>query len=338
MCARVSVILPAFNAAETLGAAIASVRAQTFRDWELLVVDDGSTDRTVEIARQAGAADARISVVSQPHAGVACALNTGLTRARGDYVARMDADDIAFPPRLARQIEFLDRSPAIGLCACLVEFGGDAQANAGYALHVEWINSLISAEDIALNRFIESPLAHPSVVFRRALVDQFGGYAEGDFPEDYELWLRWLGSGVRMAKVPEVLLRWNDRPSRLSRSDRRYAPEKFYAVKARWIAAELRQIPTPARQVWIWGAGRNTRKRAEPLGRAGVVIAGYIDIDPKKTGHTIMGRPVIGPDALPSPGDAFVLGYVATRGARDVIRPQLRDRGYHEGRDFLMCA
>src|SRR6185436_16591977 len=104
----------------------------------------------------------------------------------------------------------------IGLVGCLVEFGGDRSASEGYALHVDWINALTTPDEIALNRFVESPLAHPSVMFRRELVEKHGGYRAGDFPEDYELWLRWMEAGARMGKVPRVLLTWQDGPGRLS--------------------------------------------------------------------------------------------------------------------------
>ena len=337
MLPSVSVLLPVHNAAATLGRAIGTIREQTFREWELLVVDDGSTDASTEIALMASQGDDRIRVLTQPHGGIVAALNHGVAIARGIYLARMDADDESWPERLEEQRTFLNRHPEIGLVGCLVEFGGDRSTNLGYAMHVDWINSLVTPEAIALNRFVESPFAHPSVMMRRDLLDQHGPYREGDFPEDYELWLRCLDAGVKMAKVPRVLLRWNDPPNRLSRRDGRYAPERFFRLKASWIGRELRRRGL-ARGVWIWGAGRPTRKRAAHLADAGVSPAGYIDIDPKKIGRRVNGLPVVAPSDIPPPADAFVLGYVSSRGARDLIRSALTARAYEEGRDFLMCA
>lgn len=352
MAPRVSIVLPVYNTAPTIGAAIESMRVQTFPDWEMLVVEDGSTDDTAARAREAAQNDPRIRVIMQPHAGVTSALARGVAHARGEFIARMDGDDVSCPGRLEEQVRFLEGRNDIGVAGCLVEYGGDATVNAGYALHVDWMNHVVSAEEIALNRFVESPLAHPSVMFRRELVDRFGGYREGDFPEDYELWLRWMDAGVRMAKVPQVLLRWNDPPGRLSRTDARYGDDRFFRMKAAWIASELARrgltqntaavtgslqyAPKPA--IWIWGAGRPTRKRAGHVEQHGVRIAGYIDIDLKKTGRVVGGVPVLPPTELPSPAHAFVLGYVGSRGARDYIRVQLRTRGYIEGTHFLMCA
>ncbi|HVU35800.1 MAG TPA: glycosyltransferase family 2 protein [Opitutaceae bacterium] len=341
MAPRVSVILPAYNAATSVGRAIASIRAQSLPDWELIVIDDGSGDETAAAASAAAAADARVRVVTRPHEGLVAALNAGLAAARAPLIARMDADDESHPERLAEQAAFLDRSPDAGLTGCLVEFAGDRNASAGYALHVDWINSITSPEEIALNRFIETPFAHPSVMFRRALVDAHGGYRAGDFPEDYELWLRWLAAGVRMAKVQRPLLRWHDAATRLSRTDPRYSPEAFFRLKAEWVAHALRtENHLDGRRLYVWGAGRPTRKRAAHLETHGLPIAGYVDIDPRKQTRALggTGRPVLSPDALPPPSAAFVLGYVTSRGARDLIRDALRLRQFSEGTDFLLCG
>ena len=340
---RVSVVMPVFNAAATVWRAVESVRTQIFADWELIVIDDGSADGTRDILAEIARNEPRVRILARRHEGLVAALNAGLELARGEFVARMDADDESHPERLDAQVAFLaaEENRDVGVAGCLVEFGGDRAAGAGYALHVEWLNSLVSAEEIALNRFVESPLAHPSVMFRRELVQRHGGYRAGDFPEDYELWLRWSAAGVRIAKVPRVLLTWHDAPGRLSRRDARYAPEAFFRMKAEWIARWLAVEGVGAeRKIFVWGAGRHTRKRAAHLTAHGVTIAGYIDVDAKKTGRGLGGTgvPVLAEDALPDVGEIFVLSYVTTRGARDYNRGKLTARGYVEGRDFLMCG
>jgi glycosyltransferase involved in cell wall biosynthesis len=318
----------------------------------LLVSDDGSEDSSREIAAAVARDDYRVRLLARPRDGIVAALNAGIEAAQGELLARMDADDEALPTRLAEQVGWLDAHSEVGLVSCLVEFGGDRVANAGYALHVDWINSLRTAEEIALNRFIESPLAHPTVMFRREVVRAHGGYRDGNFPEDYELWLRWLDGGVRIEKVPRTLLRWHDTASRLSRRDPRYDVERFYEVKAHWIARELERRGARrtgrdaaadhpgSRKLYVWGAGRPTRKRAGYLAAQGVTIDGYIDIDRKKSTPAIggTGAPVILPAQIPPPSEVFVLGYVSSRGARELIRGELTARGFKEGRDFLMCA
>jgi glycosyltransferase involved in cell wall biosynthesis len=337
----VSVVLPVRDAAATVARAVASVVAQTWRDWELVAVDDGSRDGSAEIVAAAAAADRRVRLLRQGREGIVAALNAGLAAARGGLVARMDADDVAYPERLDVQVRFL-RAPehaAVGVVGCRVEFGGERAASEGYARHVDWSNALVTPEAIAGERFVDAPLAHPSVMFRRELVARCGGYRAGEFPEDYELWLRWMDAGVRCAKVPAVLLRWSDSPGRASRTDPRYAAEAFFRVKAHWLARELARA-AGGREIWVWGAGRPTRKRVAWLEAEGVRVAGFIDVDPKKWTPALggTGRPVVGPEALPEPGRWFVLGYVSARGARESIAAALHARGYRRARDFLPCA
>jgi glycosyltransferase involved in cell wall biosynthesis len=361
----ISVIMPVRNAQDVVRRAIESIGAQTLTGWELVVVNDGSTDSSLGILRESAGRDRRVRVIDRPAAGIATALNEALASSRGAYVARMDADDIAAPERLAAQAAFLSApgNRDIGLVGCLVEFGGDRAVSTGYALHVDWINSLVTPEQIALNRFIEAPFAHPSVMFRRELAARHGGYRSGEFPEDYELWLRWMDAGVRMAKVPRVLLRWNDPPTRSSRNEPRYSPDAFFRVKAEWIVREVERtvlfesrhagVGTPTkvspddakagpgrRRILVWGAGRPTRKRAAHLAAHGLRIDGYVDVDRKKTTPALggTGLPVVAPPDLRSPGEVFVLVYVSSRGARDFIRAELGRRGFVEGGDFLMCA
>jgi glycosyltransferase involved in cell wall biosynthesis len=336
----VSVVMPAWNAAATVGRAVRGVRAQDFSDWELVVVDDGSTDETCRAVEAAAAGDERVRLVRQAHGGIVTALRTGIAAARAasPFIARMDADDEMFPDRLGAQLAFLESHPDIGVAGSLVEFGGDPVAARGYALHVEWLNGLTEPDAIALERFVDAPVAHPSVMFRRNVLEAHGGYRETGWPEDHELWLRWMEAGVRFAKVPRVLLRWNDPPDRLSRRHASYGDTAVYDCKCHFLARWIRVHVDPGRAVLLWGAGRITRKRFAGLAAGSVDIAGYIDIDVKKTGRSIGGVPIIEPESLPGPDRCFVVGAVGVRGARELIREALRRRGFVEGRDFLMAA
>jgi glycosyltransferase involved in cell wall biosynthesis len=334
----VSVVMPVWNATATVAAAIASVVDQTERDWELVAVDDGSIDGSIELLRAFAARDARIRVVAQAHRGLVAALETGLHAARAPLIARLDADDVARPERLERQRAHLDAHPDVGLVATCVTFDGDRTRSAGYARYVDWTNTLLTHDAIALAAFVESPLAHPSVMFRRALVERFGGYASGDFPEDYELWLRWLDGGVRMDKLAEPLLVWRDSPGRLSRRDPRYASEAFYRVKATYLARWLARHNPHHPSVIVWGAGRVTRRRARHLTENGVRVNACVDIDPRKIGARLGTIRVLAPDGLPPAGQAFVVSYVASRDARASIETDLRSRGYRPGVDYVLAA
>jgi glycosyltransferase involved in cell wall biosynthesis len=230
-------LMPLFNAEATAEAAIQSIVEQTYTDWELLAVDDGSTDGTLDLLSAWATRDKRIRVCRRPHGGIVSTLNAGLELATGTFIARMDADDVPLTDRFEKQLDFLNRHPDIGVVGCRVTFGGDASSGAGYATHVDWVNALINPEDLSLNRFVEAPVAHPSVLFRADLPRRYGGYRDGDFPEDYEPWLRWMDAGVRLGKLPEPLLIWKDPPTRLSRNHARYSVDAFYRLKAPGLPA-----------------------------------------------------------------------------------------------------
>lgn len=339
----VSVILPVHNACGTLRAAVESLEADVLAlsgtaGTEVIAVDDGSTDGSGELLDTLAESFSWLRVLRIPHGGIVAALNAGITFARGDLIARMDADDVSLPGRLPSQRDYLAGHDDIGLVGGQVVFGGDRRHARGYALHVDWLNDLRTPEEISLARFVESPFAHPSVMFRRELVESHGGYRQGDFPEDYELWLRWMDAGVRMARMPVPVLQWNDPPQRLSRTDERYSVDAFYAVKARYLARWLSRNNPFHPAVHLWGAGRITRQRVRKLQAEGIRVAGWVDIDPAKIGQRIDGAPVLPPDQLPPPGACFVLPYVGSRDARAEIESWLDAHGYRKGKDYIAAA
>lgn len=333
--APMDVLMPVRNAAATLPACLASLDAQTLRTFRLVAVDDGSRDDSRLLLDAYARRHCGTKILSTGGKGLVAALNLGLTRCTAPLVARMDADDTMAPARLARQNDYLDSRPAIGVAACRVDAPG---SRGGFAAYLRWSNRLLHDADIRRERFIESPIVHPSACFRRELVTRCDGYREGDFPEDYELWLRWLDAGVSFAKLPDPLLCWPDHSGRLTRTDPRYHPEAFFEAKAPWLIRWLDRHSPRRRKAWVWGAGLPTRRRIRRLAARGLEIEGFIDIDPRKIGRTTRDGPVFAPESLPGPEHSFVLAAVGARGARDIIRQQLIQRGYREGETFLCVA
>ena len=175
-------------------------------------------------------------------------------------------------------------------------------------------------------------------MFRADLPGRYGGYRQGDFPEDYELWLRWLEAGVVMAKLPETLLTWNDPPQRLSRVDPRYAAEAFHRIKAGYLARFLAARNPFHPDVIVAGAGRITRRRACHLLDYGVRITAWLDVDPRKVDKVVAGRPVWPLFRVPPPDACFVVPYVASRGATAFLTTFLEARGFVAGRSYLPAA
>jgi len=304
------------DAASTLPACLASLRAQTFADFEVIAVDDGSRDKSAAVLARAAAGDRRLRVMEGP-GGLVAALNAAAAEASGELLARMDADDVALPARFARQVSRLDADPALDVLGCRVALldGGDL-GNAGMRAYVDWSNTLLTHEALAADMFVESPLAHPSVMMRAAALRRLGGYRSFEGPEDYDLWLRALGAGCRFAKCPEVLLQWRDTASRLSRTDPRYAPERFFDLKMEWF---LRAEPAGAGVV-VWGAGPIGKAWGRGLAARGRALRAFVEVDPRKIGRTIHGAPVIAVAAAGAFGGEVHLAAVGRSEARRRIR------------------
>jgi glycosyltransferase involved in cell wall biosynthesis len=329
----ISIVLPYHNAAATLDAAIGSIAAQSMRDWELLLVDNASTDNGPSIAGLWAGRDPRITLLHEPVKSIAHALNTGIEIAQAEFIARMDADDISHPERLAHQLAYMMENPEVGVLGTRTTFNTTVDKSSGMMWFVQWQNAILTPEHHFVKRFIDAPLAHPTVMFRRELVERHGGYGTGPVPEDHELWLRWMDAGVRFAKLPEELLIWNDHPERLSRTHPNYSVHSFYRTKVKWLAKWLKQVLND-RPVIIAGTSTMCRERAALLENEGVRVHAFTDVRHRE----VPCYRFIAHDALPPPGEAIIVSFISQRGTGDKIASFLTSRGLIEGNDFILAA
>ncbi|MFZ5630277.1 MAG: glycosyltransferase [Spirochaetota bacterium] len=326
----ISVLIPCHREGALLNRALDSVAHQTHPDWQLVLVCNNCDSETTAVAEAAAKADRRISLVTEPGPGIAYALNRGLSFCRGDYVARLDADDTMPADRLALQSAFLDQNRDVGLVSGQVRFVTDM--GIGYDQYVQHINGWRDHETIYRYRFVESPVAHPSVMFRRELVDRLGAYSTENVPEDYELWLRWLAAGVKFAKIPEVVLDWFDSTGRLSRTHDNYARAAFDSVRLRYLVQVLPQL-SAGRPLWVCG-GRYARRKAARLQQMGIEVTGVVDVIPRR----LEKLQAMTYDQLPAPGQLFLLSLVSNRAGYQVVEDVLTSKGYIPDRDFLLAA
>ena len=274
---KISVVLPFYNAENTLDRAISSIHHQDMLGFECILVNNNSNDGSMKIALEWEQRDSRFRVVNETKQGVMFASNKGSGIARGAYIARMDADDRAYPGRLRLQADFLDSNPEYGAVAGLVKHVGHPDHTEGFRRFVEWSNSVRSYREIYNRRFIEAPIVNPSAMWRRETMEQHGLYFSGDFPEDYEMWLRWLDRGVKISKIPKIVLDWHDSEKRLTRTDAIYSDKSFYEIKSKYLAKWLSEHNPFHPFVSIWGASRISRRRARMLEKHGISIKTYID-------------------------------------------------------------
>lgn len=225
---QVSVVLPAYNCAQFISQAVESVLAQTWRDFELIAIDDGSKDDTLKILRHYAAQDARVKVFSQSNSGLSATLHRGIDLAANEWIFRMDNDDVMRPNRLERQLAFIAEHPELAVASCLVR-------------HIDKNNRVIGRDNsklftheavsglVAVNELIG--FSHPAAAFRKSAVLAVGGYRKQFFPvEDLDLWNRLLENGYKILVQPEYLLDY-----RMHGNSTTISGARFTRSKVRWV-------------------------------------------------------------------------------------------------------
>ncbi len=328
---RVAVLMPARNAAATVRAAAASILRQTERDLALVCVDDGSTDETGAALDRLAARDRRVRVLRGPGEGIARALNRGLDACDAEVVARMDADDVAHPRRLALQLEALSERPALAAVGGRVRLFPRWEIRAGMARYAAWLNGLVTPELVERDLLVEAPLVHPAASIRRGALERAGGWRDGDFPEDYDLWLRLAAAGGRLSNLDAPVLGWRESGGRLTRTDPRYALARHVALKCAHLA---RHVLPGVREVALWGAGRTGKAFADALRAEGIATALFVEVDRAKIGRTVRGAPVISYEQVARARGLPLLVAVGAPGARDLIRAELSRAAFEELKDY----
>ena len=331
---RVSVLLPAFDAEATLGLCLESLLRQREPRWECVLVDDGSRDRTLELARTYAARDRRIRVLSIPHQGLVGALAAGLAHCRAPHVARMDADDWMRRDRLGAQLSALDSQPTLCAVGSHVRMFPRSGLRDGRLAYESWLCGIETPEQVRREAFVECPIAHPTLMIRRALLVRFG-LRECGWPEDYDLVLRLLRAGHPIGVVARRLLGWRDHPHRLSRTSPAYSDAAFTACKASHLCDSLLAAHD---QYILWGYGGTGRALRRALAQLGRHPAHIVELHPGRLGQRIHGAPVVPPERLPHLSRRPIVASVAGAGPRAEIRAALGAMGFVEERDFVCAA
>jgi glycosyltransferase involved in cell wall biosynthesis len=201
MAARVSVVMSVFNGQRYLAQAVQSLLGQTFTDFELIVIDDGSTDETPNLLERLAAKDARIRVVSHENCGLTRSLNKGIRLGKGEFIARMDADDVSLPDRLARQVEFMEARPEVVAAGGQILVIDEDDDPIAFGANPEEHDELV-----AMIRRGATPIVHPTAMVRADALRRVGGYDERfRVAQDFDLWLR-LSEIGELANLSQVLL------------------------------------------------------------------------------------------------------------------------------------
>ncbi len=337
----VSIVMPVRDWRQTTAAAVRSILSQSYTCLELLLIGQRPLGTLPHRLQSLQLDDKRIRLVPRRTPGIVGALNTGLQAAQGDYIARMDDDDIAYSERIAQQLSYLNKHPDIGLCAGRVRFidesGGCARVKPGNQHYAQWLNELIAPDAIAHACYAENPMPHPTLFAHRTVWSQLGGYREGDGPEDHDLVLRAMLQGIGMGKPPEVLLDWREHDNRITHTDTRYRRDAFVNCSAWALTSAGGRLHATRRSVWIAGTGKQARHWHDALIAQGVTVAGFVDMDRPGPERSKRKKPVITYQQLATTrSNELVISAVTQASGRVAIRTFFEKQYWREGDDYIM--
>ncbi|MFY0607153.1 MAG: glycosyltransferase family 2 protein [Cyclobacteriaceae bacterium] len=247
--------MPVKNGGKYLTSCVESILSQSFNDWELIVVNDHSEDDTAEILAKYSVNDSRIAAFNNPRKGIVNALEFGLLHCCGDFVSRMDSDDIMPEHRLATMIQALEKSSNGTIVTGLVEYIGAAPISEGYQIYEQWLNHVNLSGSQWDNIYRECTIASPNWIIRREDLIKSGGFADLEYPEDYDLVFRWYQSGFKVKCLPQITLFWREHSERTSRNSENYTQQAFFELKIkRFIELELNYST-----LVLWGKNAKTK-------------------------------------------------------------------------------
>jgi glycosyltransferase involved in cell wall biosynthesis len=316
-----SVLVPVRDARPWLRASFASLARQRFADFEIVAVDDGSTDGSSEWLDRHARSESRLRVVHTGARGLPAALATALEAARAPWIARHDADDLSHRDRFARQLAHLERNPSVDVLGTRVRLFPTASVGAGMRRWARWNGALLDHAAMRDDSLIDSVLIHGTMMARRPALVTAGGWLERGWPEDVDLWRRLFESGARLSKLPESLYAWRQHPASATRNDPRYRRPAFDALRRDAIE---RRGDWRGRALTLVAVGRALERWRELLAHRPGALKCH------DAGHPSPARV----SALVPP---IVLVFGATP-ARIRWREALRSRGWCEWDDFIFVA
>lgn len=295
----VSVLMPVYNTDRYVGQAVESLLNQTFTDFEILAVDDGSTDKSLVVLEQRAARDSRIRIFSRPNTGIARALNDALAVARGEFIARMDADDIACPERLERQVAYLRAHPDVVCVGCMVQTIDSDGDSLGQWILPYTDHDMIDAANIAGQQAIIGP----SMMAPRSVIAAIGGFRNDlEISEDLDLFLRLAETGGRLANLPDILMKCRRLASSITHTRQQRTVEQTELVvraarERRGLTGPMPTFTPPPLQTpidfhrhWSWMALKHQNIRTAHKHARKVLIARPFDPESWRLAYCVFVR------------------------------------------------
>lgn len=316
-----SIITPVKNSEKWLEECIRSAVQQEFTNWEWIWVDDHSTDHSRYLLQKWAEKDPRIHLFSNPGQGIVPALQKALAESKGQFITRMDADDLMPDGRLQKLVQALQHSPRGTVVSGLLAYFPEQDLSPGYRSYQNWLNTVALAQSFWKNLYRECVIASPNWMMRKTDLEKAGGFSGLEYPEDYDLVFRWFQNGFSIRAVPEVTLYWREHPQRTSRNSPHYSQEAFFQLKVKRFV----ELSYRGKGVQIWGTGRKAKMAQSILEgfKIPVVVMG-LSKHPQKLHYTAL-RNYKDPQLL--------IAVYPSEKEREELQLYLRSLGLQEGVD-----
>ncbi len=313
----ISILMPAKNAAKYLEECLDSIVNQSVQNWELLVVDDHSTDNTIEILNEYRDRDPRVSVWKNEGKGIIDALRTAFRKASGNFITRMDADDIMSMHKLRNLFELVKEVTHPCVAVGKVEYFSEGILGDGFKQYAEWLNGLGENHVKHFDEiFKECVIPSPAWMCSRDHLQMIGAFDESRYPEDYDLCFRFCVHNFEVRKTKDLVHHWRDYPERTSRNDEHYKDHRFLDLKMYYFINHFKANDRP---LVIWGTGKTAKKIALSLNENGITYHWVTD-NSKKIGHNIYGTIVEHFSKVKELNDAQVIVRVANKEEQQQIK------------------
>lgn len=331
----ISILIPVYNAAPFLEECMTSILAQSETNWELIVVDDFSTDESLSILKKYEAEDSRIRAFQNTSKGIIAALRLAYAHSNGNFITRMDADDIMYADKLKRLKDALTKKGKGYVATGFVTyFHTDGEIGDGYKKYEDWLNHLTATASNFSEIYKECVIPSPCWLVYREDLEKCGTFKPNTYPEDYDLCFRFYENGLKVVGVKELLHHWRDHSDRTSRNSPTYANNQYLSLKVPYFVNLDYQANRP---LVLWGAGKKGKTIAKILAAKGVTFH-WICNTSNKWGIKLHTVTLAAPRLIDELKNPQIIVAVASPDGQTEILEKLNEQKLKKGEDyFFFC-
>ncbi|OEK05005.1 glycosyltransferase family 2 protein [Roseivirga misakiensis] len=283
----VSLIMPIKNLGRYVKETIESASSQTYQNWELIIINDQSTDDTAQIVRELAQQEKRVKLVENDGNGIIPALQKGLGLAQGSFISRIDGDDIMPKDRLELMVNLILGSETKTVVTGKVKYFSDSPISDGYIQYEDWLNERVIQADHWSWIYRECVIASPNWMVRKADLEAIGGFTNLNYPEDFDLVLRWYQQGFTVKSIPKTTLHWREHPARTSRNSARYQQESFFRLKIEHFV----KYQKGDKKIIVWGTVKKGKLTKRILDESRTPFI-WMDLNIPEKNHQVLNQQV----------------------------------------------